>query len=134
MTLDSNVTLVPANHLYMVTAKLVDALLDGGPSMLERALTVGGMDRLQLHIFLLFMIFLSNLLPILVSLFLSAAYSFCREKNFITQGGLSALTKFTRKSGPPANQTAVRGTPTIRSVVLSTATLRKCNLSSLKGC
>ena len=37
------------------------------------------------------------------------SFFFCGEKNSITQGGISAITKVTRKSGPPVNQTAVRG-------------------------
>lgn len=38
------------------TAKLVDALLDGEPSMSEKALIADGMDWVRLHTVLVFMV------------------------------------------------------------------------------
>jgi hypothetical protein len=65
MTLDSNTTLVATNHRRIVAAKHADALLDDGSSMLERGLTVGVMDRVRLHTFLVYMVMLVDLLLIL---------------------------------------------------------------------
>lgn len=65
MAIGSNVTLVLANHLSIETAKLGDALLDGGPSMLKRALIGGCMDRVWHHIVLVSMVMFVDFLPIL---------------------------------------------------------------------
>ena len=73
-TLDFNATLVPANHVRIVAAKLVHTLLDNGPPMLETSLITCGMDRQRLHIFLMFMVRLVDIFPILVSLLLGSTY------------------------------------------------------------
>ena len=56
MAIESNTTLMPIWHLRIVMAKLIHALLDGGPSMLERACTVITMDWMWFHVVLVFMV------------------------------------------------------------------------------
>ena len=79
MALDSNATSVPIHHLSKGTAKLAHRLLDGGPSMLERALIVVGMDWMRFHV-VPCMIFC----PILRALLLGSIYRIhaCGQPNF----------------------------------------------------